>query len=277
MLLTSSDACWRATCARGGRIAPSRPRLGPRTRGAVAQREDVRVARGDERRVDDELVRAVDLEPVELGEPGGAWIPAAQATRSACSSAPLAMCTPASSIDSDALAGADRDVELREQIGCRGGDRLGERRQDTGRGLDQREMDVALRIEVLETVARVRLRAVADLRGELDAGRAGADDHDVDRRRPSVRGVLVGADARGEQPPMESLGVGGGVERNRALGDARRAVIVADAADAEDRACRRARARCGRISAPSSSSTRSSFSSRRARSRPITAPWRKRK
>ena len=44
--------------------------LGPRTGRAVAEREDVRVARRRERRRDDEPVRAIGLEPVDRREPG---------------------------------------------------------------------------------------------------------------------------------------------------------------------------------------------------------------
>ena len=88
-------------------------------------------------------------------------------------------------------------------------------------------------MQVLEPVARVRAGAVADFGRELDAGRARADDHDLDRGRRAVRRALVGAHARRHQTAVEPLGIGGGVERDRALGHAGDAEIVVDAADAE--------------------------------------------
>ena len=88
------------------------------------------------------------------------------------------------------------------------GDPLGQRRQDARRRLDDRDPDVALRIDVLEAVGGVRFRRLPDLRGELDAGRARADDHDVDMAGLAGRLGRVGAHARGEQLAMEALRLG---------------------------------------------------------------------
>jgi hypothetical protein len=54
----------RGLCARRhrGRIA------WPRTSGAVADREDVGIARGLQRLLDHELIYAIDLQPVEVSQ-----------------------------------------------------------------------------------------------------------------------------------------------------------------------------------------------------------------
>ena len=78
------------------------------------------------------------------------------------------------------------------------------------------------------------MRAVPDFRGELHARRAGADDHDVDCGGFTARGAAFGPDARSNKAPVEPLGIRRRVERDRVLGNARNAEIVADAADAED-------------------------------------------
>ena len=68
----------------------------------------------------------------------------------------------------------------------------------------ERQPDVALGLQELEPVARVRARAVPNLRRELDARGARADDHDLDGRRLAARRALVGAHACSEQGGDES-------------------------------------------------------------------------
>jgi hypothetical protein len=48
------------------------------------------------------------------------------------------------------------------------------------------------------------------------------------------RGALVGAYARREEAAVEALGVGRGVERDRACGNPWRSIVVADAPNAEN-------------------------------------------
>src|SRR5207302_3381062 len=123
----------------------------------------------------------------------------------------------------------DPSQELRRRLG----DTLTELRENAWRRLEQRQTNVLGGIELVETVAGMRSRCLADFRGELDSGCAGADDDDVDVRRPARSSPAVGAHARGKQPAVKSLGVGRRVERNRVFGDAGNAEIVAGAADAE--------------------------------------------
>ena len=160
-------------------------------------------------------------------------MPAAQTTRSA-SQHGAARRVHAVGVDrGDALAGAHGDIEPGEKLGRGRRDVFRQRRQHARRRLDDRQADVAFRVQVFEPVARMRAGAVADFGRELDAGRSRADDHDLDRGRFAARRALVGANACRHQPAMEPLGIGGLVERDRALGNAGNAEIVVDAADAE--------------------------------------------
>lgn len=79
----------------------------------------------------------------------------------------------------------------------------------------------------------MRAGRVPDLGGELDAGRARADDDDVHPRGSPRAGLGVGAHAGGEQAAVEAFGIGERVERNGVRRDTRNTEVVADAADAE--------------------------------------------
>ena len=184
--------------------------------------------------VDDELVGAVDFEPVEraqdrwrhdarrpddevgLEERAGGGMHAAGIDRG------------------DALTGMHRDVEPLQQLRRRRRELLGQRRQDAWRGLEQREADVAHRVEVLESIAGMRARGLPDLGGELDPGGTGADDDDVDLRRLTGRRTRVRTHTGRQQAPMEALGIDPHVERDRVLGYTGHAEVVADAADTDD-------------------------------------------
>ena len=133
----------------------------------------------------------------------------------------------------DARAGPHVDVELLQQFRGGGRDALGERRQDARGRLEQRDADVLRGIQVVEAVPRVRARGLADFGGQLDARRAGADDHDVHLRGRAGRRAPIRAHAHGEQPPVEALGVVERVERDRMPRGARHAEVVADAAHAD--------------------------------------------
>ena len=93
--------------------------------------------------------------------------------------------------------------------------------------------DVLRRVEIVQPIARVRAGGMPDLRGELDAGRARADDDDVHPRGSPCAGLGVRPHAGGEQAAMEAFGVSKGVERNGVRRDTRDIEVVADAADAE--------------------------------------------
>jgi hypothetical protein len=134
----------------------------------------------------------------------------------------------------DALAGADVDVELAQEFGGGHRDVIRQRRQDARERLQQRDADVARGIDVVEAVGSVRTRRLADLRGELDTGRTGADDDDVDLALAAGRSAAVRAHAGREQPPMKALRVVQSVERDRMLARARHPEVVAHAAEAQD-------------------------------------------
>ena len=160
-------------------------------------------------------------------------MPAAQTTRSALSTAPLPVCTPSASIAvtrspvrTSTSSLASSSVAAAAISSDSGGSTRG------AASISVRRMSRS-GSQVLESVARVRAGAVTDFGRELDAGRARADDHDVDRGRFAARRALVGAHAGRDQPAMEPLGIGGRVERDRAFGHTRNAEIVVDAADAE--------------------------------------------
>ena len=57
---------WEASCVLPARAAARGGLARPRTGGAVADRENVGIAGGLQCRLDDELVDAVDLQPVEV-------------------------------------------------------------------------------------------------------------------------------------------------------------------------------------------------------------------
>ena len=80
----------------------------------------------------------------------------------------------------------------------------------------------------------MRAGRLPDLGRQLDAGRTGADDHDVHSRRPAGRCLRVRAHAGGQQPAVKALGVRERVERNCIRRNARHTEVVADAADTED-------------------------------------------
>ncbi len=226
-----------------------------------------------ERRVDDELVRAVDLESVERREPSPA--PGCPPPRRR---GPPGQTLPARRVHAvrvdggDALARAHRDVEVSEQLASRPSATCSEqRRQDARRRFEQRERDVAFADGGgrgrSSRCARVRM---ADLGGELDAGRAGADDHDVDRRatrralraRRRARTPRAAGDGSARHPPAcrarsRARATPGMPKSLLTLPTAEDERVVGHARAAAGSRCRRRRARA------------SSISSRRARSRPI--------
>ena len=111
---------------------------------------------------------------------------------------------------------------------------LGQLRQDAGRGLDQVDRDVLVGIDAIEPVGDELARRLVQLGGKLRAGRAGADDGDLQLLGPQRLGLGVGADAGVDQPAVEARGLIGRLERDGVLLDAGRAEIVGEAADGDD-------------------------------------------
>ena len=64
-------------------------------------------------------------------------------------------------------------------------------------------------IDAVEPVGDQRARRMVQLGGKLDAGRAGADDGDVELIGAHRARLRMRAQAGVHEPPMEALGVGG--------------------------------------------------------------------
>ena len=79
----------------------------------------------------------------------------------------------------------DLDSEIAQRALGRLLHAFGQRRQDARRRLDQAHLDVAVGIEAAQAVADQLARGVAQLGGELDPGRARADDREA---QPPRRG-----------------------------------------------------------------------------------------
>ena len=164
-----------------------------------------------------------------------------------------------------------------EKLGRSLGDPFAQLRQNARRRLEQRQVDIARGVELVQTVDGVGARRLAYFRRQLDARCARTDDDDVDMRRAALGRFAVGAHCRGEQPAMEALGVQRRVQRDRVRGDAGDAEIVGRAADAEDQRVVRHDALAAGSAGRRRRRPPCSLSSRRARFKPSTAPWRKRK
>ena len=82
------------------------------------------------------------------------------------------------------------------------------------------------RIDAVESVGHQRACRVVQFRRELDSGRAGADDRDLQLLRPQRPRLRMGADARVDQPPMEPLRLDRRLEWDRVLRYARGAEVV---------------------------------------------------
>ena len=209
-------------------------RLDPRARGTIAERKNVGVARCLQRRLHDQLIVAIDFEPIQIGEPRRCFD--SRCPNDEIGGKELAACSTHTLLDNfgDRFAGAHVDAQTFEQLGCRFGDLVRELRQDARRRFEQCQADIVGRVEMIQSVACMRPRRLADFRGQLDARRTGSDDHDIDSRRLARAAARVRADAHGQQQPMEALGINGGVECDRMLRYAGNTKVVAHAADAEE-------------------------------------------
>ena len=89
-------------------------------------------------------------------------------------------------------------------------------------------------IDLVEAEGDDAARRLVQLGGKLGAGRAGADDRDVELARADRLGLRIGAHAGVDQAAVEALGLLGRIEHDGVLVDAGRAEVVADAADGDD-------------------------------------------
>ena len=134
-------------------------------------------------------------------------MPAAQTTRSALKNVAGGVCTPPASTAVTRCPVCTATSSRCSSSVAAARKPLRQRRQDARRGLEQREADVAHRVEVLESIAGMRARGLPDLGRELDAGGTGADDDDVDLRRLTGRRARIRTHTGRQQAPMEALGV----------------------------------------------------------------------
>ena len=105
--------------------------------------------------------------------------------------------------------------------------------QDAVPGLDQHDAQVALRVDPVEPVGDDGAGGVVQFRGELGAGRAGADDCDVELSRTDGRVLGLRAQAGVDQAVVESAGLLRGLERHGVFRRARGSEIIGDAADGD--------------------------------------------
>ncbi len=222
---------------------PSLPSHGQAAQSPMAK--TLRVARRLERRQHDELVHPVRFQAVQVGEHLGRLD--AGRPHDELGGDDLAARQPDAACEDfrDARAGAHLDVlafqqqrrGLRQPLGQRGQDALGR--------LDDDEADVLVRLDAVEAVRHQRARRVVQLRGELDAGGARADDGHVQLVRPQRLHLRMRADEHVHQPAVEPLGGRGILQRDRVLLDARRTEVVRAAADRDDQRVVGERARVG--------------------------------
>jgi len=127
----------------------------------------------------------------------------------------------------------DLHAERFERLGRRPRDPLRETGEDPGIGVQQSQLHLALGIDVLQPVRSEHPGGVVQLGGELDAGRAAADDHDAQLPVPLLH-LIVRPQHGVHQPAVEQIRFLGRVERERVLGHARHPERVGKTADRQD-------------------------------------------
>ncbi len=206
----------------------------PWARGAVADREDVRVPGGLQRRKHDELVDPVRLEPVEILQEVGrldARRPHDELRRDDASAGELHALRQHLR---HARRGVHEHAEPAQELGRGLRQALRQRRQDAIGSLDHVDLDVLLRVDAVEAVGDELARRLVQLGGELDPGRAGADDRHVQLFGPQRLGLGMRPDAGVHEPAVKAPRLVRLVEPQRMLRDARRAEVIGLAADRDD-------------------------------------------
>ena len=222
------DAIWCAACARGG-TGVGDPSRGQEAQSPMAKMSGSRVV-CSVGITTSWLIRLVSS-PSRSFRKSGAFTPADQTTSSEGMNSPLASTTP-SARTSATRAPVRTSTPMRAQQVQRGvGNPLRQRRQDAGRRLDQHDVDVARRVDAVHAVGEHRAHRAVQFGRQFGAGRAGADDRDVQLARPHRLGLGVGAQAGVDQAAVEAAGLLGIFQRHRELRRAGRAEIVGDAAD----------------------------------------------
>ena len=162
--------------------------------------------------------------------------PAAQTTSSAGITSPLASCTPFGSTSATRAEVRTLTPSLAAAAVAASDRRAGSAGRIAVGGLDQDEPACPCRDRsgpVRTTTSAAR--RVVQLRRELDAGGAGADDRDVQLLGPQRLGLRVRANAGVDQPAVEALRPAGASSSVIAYSlHAGRAEVVGQAADGDD-------------------------------------------
>src|ERR1700736_2403325 len=163
-------------------LRPRRHRGGlarARTGRAVADREDVRVAGGLQCRLDDELVDAVDLQPIEAPQHLRGFYAGRPHHQFRGNKRAVGQTQTVRYYFRHLGSGVDLDANAVEQAARRFGDPFRQAGQDAVGSLDQYDTNVALRINAIVPVGDHFARGATQLGSQFGARRAGADDRHV--------------------------------------------------------------------------------------------------
>jgi hypothetical protein len=218
------------------RLRPGRHRpvaAGTWTRRTVADREDVGLARGLQRRQDDELVRRVGLQAVNLLQEVGrlhAGRPDPDLRRYH-KPARHPYLTPA---DLDhPLARAHAHPQLLQLLRGRLLKALGQCRQNGWCCLDQGDLHVALGVDAVEPIGNQPTRRLVQLGRQLDAGGTGTDDRHLELLLAQGGFLILRPQAGVQELLLDLLGLVVGVEEHAMLLHSQRAEVVADPAQCD--------------------------------------------
>src|SRR5262249_56778438 len=103
--------------------------------------------------------------------------------------------------------------------------------QEALSGFDQKDAEVALRVDAVEAVGDLLARGVIKCGRQFSTGRAGANDRDVKLARTHRALLSLRAQAGVDQASVEALRLSRGLQRHRMLGNPRCAEIIRGAAD----------------------------------------------
>ena len=224
-------------CPRWGRNSPwacARISLPSQAGGAITDREHVVVARRLQRWTHDELVDAIGLQPIELVQEFRRLHPRRPDDELGRNELAARETDAVLQHLGDAGRRADADLHFgQELLGLRCDARRQCRQHAVGR-FDQDQTHVLVDVDAVEAVRHQRPRRVVQLRRELDAGGAGADDRDMQLLGPQRLGLGVGTNVGVDETPMKPRGLRRIVEGNREFARARRAEVVGPAADGDD-------------------------------------------
>ena len=176
----------------------------------------------------------LDLEPVEVGEHVGALDARRPHHELGGYEIPVLQLDALVGDLDHARAGLDVHVQVAKGFGHALRDALGQCGNDAVRGLDERDLDVLLRVDLVETVGHEPARRLMQLGGKLSPGRARADDRHIQLPRAHGAFLRERTHAGVDQAAVEPLGLFGRVQHDRVLFDARRIESVADTADGDD-------------------------------------------